>query len=55
MNESHQHEGFIAGITISLVLSFGTLMVAMGPCVRQERVEGKVEHLERRLDNLRDQ
>jgi hypothetical protein len=37
------------------VISVVALFLSIGPCVRQEKVEAKVEHLEERLDvHLRD-
>lgn len=39
----------------AVVISLASLFLSIGPCVRQEKVEDKVEHLETRLDNLRDQ
>lgn len=46
--------GLYAAVVFACGLSVASLFLAMGPCVRQERVEVKVEHLEERLDNLRD-
>lgn len=43
---------FVAGMAV--VISLVSLFMSIGPCVRQEKVENKVEHLETRLDNLRD-
>ena len=50
----NEHEGLWACCIFAAIASFAAIMLAMGPCVQQEKVESKVEHLERRLDNLRD-
>lgn len=50
----HSHEGLYAGVIFAVGLSAMALFIAIGPCVQQEDVVTKVEHLERRIDNLRD-
>lgn len=50
----HHHDGIYVMVGGAVVFSVMALFVAMGPCVDQEDVRVKVEHLEQRLDNLRD-
>lgn len=50
------HESWHAwGIaTVAVVIAFASLMISSGSCAGQDRNESKIDHLEQRLDNLRD-
>lgn len=53
-DRGHRHDTIYGLIGFAVLISIVAMFIAMGPCVDQEDVQIKVEHLERRLDNLRD-
>jgi hypothetical protein len=50
----HNHEGHIAALSIAIIISLGALFVSLGPCFLHDNLTTKVDHLERRLDNIQD-
>ena len=51
---AHSHETLWGVVGFGLMVSIMALFVSMGPCLNQEEVTTKVEHLERRIDNIQD-
>lgn len=41
--------------TFALAIAIAALMISAGSCAGQDKNEAKIDHLEQRLDNLRDQ
>lgn len=52
MDEAPWHAWGVAAVAV--VISLASLFIATGSCAGQDRNEGKIDHLEQRLDNLRD-
>lgn len=53
-DQRHRHDSIYVAIFGAVFGSIMAMFTAMGPCVEQENLRAKVEHLEQRLDNLRD-
>lgn len=50
----HDHDGLLATAIFATIASVAALFVSLGPCFEQENLTSKVDHLERRLDNIAD-
>lgn len=51
---SNDHAGLVAAIAGAWFVASMAFFFSIGPCVEQEDVRVKVDHLERRLDNIAD-